>query len=159
MVFETDSGKVPITNMNNAKIENLSTGVIAFTVSKKDSETILQAQNRTAYLISVGQDGTETLIYTGEWRKATEQSDIDLAIATAKEEGNALAQLQSTLNEIKAQTLVKDTASSVIPNTIIKKTAVAPVVNKFGVPLPQRVSPNSANAGRGSSSEAGVGKG
>ena len=159
LVFETDSGKVPITNMNNAKIENLSTGVIAFTVSKKDSETILQAQNRTAYLISVGQDGTETLIYTGEWRKATEQSDIDLAIATAKEEGNALAQLQSTLNEIKAQTLVKDTASSVIPNTIIKKTAVAPVVNKFGVPLPQRVSPNSANAGRGSSSEAGVGKG
>ena len=124
-----------------------------FKVSKKDSETILQAQTRTVYIVSVGQDGTETLMYTGEWRKPTEQAEVDAAIAAAKEESNQAAQIQSTLDQISSTVSTTEATASAKTNLedsrAIKSTAVSPVVNRFGISTPKSVSPVSTNAGKG----------
>jgi len=149
LVFETSSGKVSINNVNDSNLENLSTGVITFNVSKKDSESILQSTIRTVYLVAAAQDGKETLIYTGEWRKPTEQSEVDSAVATAKEEANQSAQVQSSLNNIQSSIDSKDVKQSTIDikeASPVKKVGVAPVVNKFGVTTAKSIQPNSNTA-------------
>lgn len=149
LVFETSNGKLAVDNTNNSNLENLSTGIIAFNVSKKDSETIIQSQSRAVYLVSVAQDGTETLIYNGEWRKPIEQADVDAAIALAREESNQAAQVQTKLDEISAITETKEAQQA---TTSVKEmgpttgTAIAPVVNKFGVKTSKSILPNSNNA-------------
>lgn len=148
LVFETSGGKIVIDNANNAQLENLSTGVIAFNVSKKDSEAIVQSKKRTVYLVAVSQDGKETLIYTGEWRRATEQADVDAAIAAAREESNQQLQVQSILKNIENTIAKKEiTRSAIDVNTIsaIKQVGITPIVNKFGVSKASSIKPDSKN--------------
>lgn len=148
LVFETSGGKIVIDNANNAQLENLSTGVIAFNVSKKDSEAIVQSKIRTVYLVAVSQEGKETLIYTGEWRRATEQADVDAAIAAAREESNQQLQVQSILKNIENTISRKEiTRSAIDVNTIsaIKQVGVTPIVNKFGVSNASSIKPDSKN--------------
>lgn len=149
LVFETDSGKVSVNNLNDANIENLSTGVLGFKISKKDSNTILASMTQTMYLVAVGQDGTETLIYTGEWRKPTEQADVDAAIAAVKDEANQASQTQSILAGIQQNISISEATGIVKPLTLVKSEAVIPVSNKFGIKKPKSVSVNSTNAGKG----------
>jgi len=149
LVFETSNGKLAVDNTNNSNLENLSTGVIAFNVSKKDSEAIIQSSSRAVYLVSVAQEGTETLIYAGEWRRPTEQGDVDAAISLAKEESNQAAAVQSTLNEISRAAADSDSqaaTSSAKDLGATKDLAIAPVVNKFGVKASRSILPNSRNA-------------
>lgn len=149
LVFETSNGKLAVDNTNNANLENLSTGVIAFNVSKKDSEAIIQSASRTVYLVSVAQDGTQTLIYNGEWRKPTEQADVDSAIALAKEESNQAITVQTKLDEIATTTASKETEQATSISKELgptKGTAIAPVVNKFGVKTAKSIQPNSSNS-------------
>jgi hypothetical protein len=151
LVFETASSKVGIDNSNDPNIENLSTGVMAFIVSKKDSETIFQSSTRTVYLVAVSQDGKETLIYSGEWRKPTEQSEVDAAITAANEEANTAASVQTTLTEIQASVnAAADTAANAVVsiNKPIKSIAVTSVVNQFGVAKPKAIRPDATNAGK-----------
>lgn len=138
LVFELDSGKVSIDNVNDSQLENLSTGRIAFNVSKKDSETIVQSSNRTLYLTSVSQDGRETLMYTGEWRKPSEQADVDAAVAEAKIKAAAslnkideFAKISAKMDEIK----INDLNSKIeLDDMSVRPTGVAPIVNRFGIP-------------------------
>lgn len=149
LVFETSSGKISVDNVNNANLENLSSGVIAFNVSKKDSESIVQSAIRTVYLVSASQDGKETLIYSGEWRKTTEQAEVDSAVAAAKEEASQITSIQSSLNQISQAISAQETKQStldVAPLGPIKSTGLAPVVNKFGVKTAKSIQPNSGNA-------------
>lgn len=147
LVFETTSGKITIDNLNDSKIESLSSGIIAFNVSKKNSETILQSNKKSMYLVALGQDGTETLIYSGEWRTSSEQAEVDAAIATVKSEAASAVQIQTTLDQIKtsSQTVKPSEVNIEKP---IKGKAVAPTVNRFGVTAPQAIIPNSTNAGK-----------
>ena len=148
LVFETSSGKIAIDNANNAQLENLSTGVIAFNVSKKDSESIVQSKVRTVYLVAVSQEGKETLIYTGEWRRATEQADVDAAIAAAREESNQQLQVQSILKNIENTISRKEitrAALDVNTTSAIKQVGVTPIVNKFGVSNASSIKPDSKN--------------
>lgn len=144
--FETSIGKVETMNSNDPNQENLSTGQIAFTVSKQDSETILKSKNRTVYLVSVSQDGTETLIYSGEWRKTSEQKDIDDAITLAKSKVNSNASKEAILSGISrsiASGLSKQSVNAASGLSQINALGVAPIVNKFGVSSPKAIQPNS----------------
>lgn len=148
LVFETTSGKISVDNANDSNQENLSTGQITFTVSKKDSEAISNSNNRTVYLVSVSQDGRETLIYSGEWRKPSEQSDVDLAIAQAK--ADALAKRDTTLIlsgiKDKLNLITKfDLAAKLDDTSTIKNKAEAPVVNRFGTTNSKSISTSAFN--------------
>lgn len=155
LVFETDSGKSPIDNVKSAAIENLSSGEVVFNIAKKDSDSILQSSKQVCYLTSVAQDGTETLIYSGEWRRASEQSEVDAAIESARQEAILREQTNSKLSDIEAKidALAETTnisASNMLPNiNSISDSASAPVVNKFGVANPTSIKPTSSNAGAG----------
>ncbi len=151
LVFHTDSGKIPVDNANDANQENLSTGVLAFNVSKKDSESITISSRRTVYLVSVAQDGRETLIYSGEWRLPSEQSDVDAAIAAVKEAANSQNLIQSTLNEIKDKVTKKEQVSTtklINDRSPVKSKGTAPVVNKFGIPKSKSIIPTVKTAGK-----------
>lgn len=151
MVFDTDSGKINIDNTNDPNIENLSTGVIAFNVAKKQSEAISNSTNRVVYLVAVAQDGTETSMYHGQWRKPTEQSEVDAMIAQVKSDSATTTAVQTSLNQIAANTAAFNIAEGVknlqeITSTAIKTKAVPPVVNKFGMAAPKAINPNSSNS-------------
>jgi hypothetical protein len=151
MVFDTDSGKISVDNMNSALYENPSSGELAFKIAKKDSEAIISSVNKTVYFISVSQDGTETLLYTGQWRKPSEHADVDAAITTAKAEADERDQLETKLSEInkKIDDLTskydKGKAATLVIETI-KDLAVPSVVNKFGVKKATKIKTNSSNA-------------
>lgn len=136
IVFETNSGKVSIENTKDAQLENLSTGVLAFSVSKKESESIIGSKNRTIYLTSVGQDGKETFMYSGEWRRPSEQSDVDAAINAIIAESTREQNLQSILDKINAEKesltsqSERDSANLVSP---IRNRGLASTVNRFGI--------------------------
>jgi hypothetical protein len=144
LVFETSTGKVEIDNVNNAAQENLSTGQITFNIAKTQSESILKSKNRTVYLVSVSQDGRETLMYFGEWRKPSEQKEVDEAIAEAKRDAESklntnsiLENIKDKLNKINISTLSSN-AQEVSP---IKEKAITPIVNRFGAKLSGSIIP------------------
>jgi hypothetical protein len=148
--FETTTGKVEVLNSNDANQENLSTGLISFTVSKQDSESILKSNNRTVYLVSVSQDGTETLIYSGEWRKTTEQSDVDAAITAAKTKANSNSNIQTSLDNIAALMTSGGSKASIqlaADLTQIKSKAVTSTVNRFGVANAKSIQATIASVG------------
>lgn len=149
LVFDLDSGKVSIDNANNSALENLSTGQLTFNISKKDSETILASTKRTVYITSVAQDGRETLIYSGEWRKTSEQLDIDLAIIEAKAATQSKVDTNKILTQIqdKLDTAASADTSSKITDadTSVKSTAVTPIVNRFGVLDSKSIAPTAKN--------------
>jgi LysM repeat protein len=136
IVFETDNGKIAIKNTGDAQLENLSTGIIAFNVAKTDSEIISGSKNRTVYITSVAQDGRETFMYSGEWRKPSEQSEVDSAIATVVSESNKQKNLQEILDKLTAQntsaTSQLDIASANSTSSI-KQQGQSPTVNRFGI--------------------------
>lgn len=151
LVFETSNGKLAVNNTNDANLENPASGIIAFNVSKKDSETILQSASRIVYLISAAQDGTETLIYSGEWRKTSEQADVDAAMNVAKEQSESNKTVQKTLDDIAKTSKEKDGQTAEVnisASRPIKGIAVAPVVNRFGVSKAKSIKPNSNTAGK-----------
>lgn len=146
--FETSIGKVETLNSNDPNQENLSTGQLSFNVSKQDSETILKSKNRTVYLVSVAQDGTETLIYSGEWRKTSEQKDVDDAIALAKSKVNSNKAKEDLLSGISMSImsgLSKQSINSASGLSQVSALGVAPIVNKFGLSKPSAIQPNSQN--------------
>lgn len=148
MVFETKNGKISINNVNRATQENLSNGQITFNISKKDSEAIFSSTKRTVYLISVSQDGKETVMYTGEWRKPTEQADVDAAINAAKKEATARNKTNEKLLDIqnKQKKLSdSDLSSKVQTSSQTKTTGESPVVNRFGVPAAKSIQTNLKN--------------
>jgi len=136
LVFETTTGKISIDNVNDANRENLSTGQVTFNIAKKDSESITASSNRTLYLVSVSQDGRETLMYTGEWRKPSEQAEVDAAIAQAKADAMSKKDTTAILASIKERMdlITKfDLANKVELRSNVKTKGEAPVVNRFGV--------------------------
>ena len=136
IVFETNSGKLSIKNASDAQLENLSTGVIAFTISRADSEIIFASKNRTIYITSVSQDGRETFMYSGEWRKPSEQEEVDLAVSTALANSTKQQNLQAILDKISSLNInTKSQLETLLANrsSSIKFTASPSIVNKFGI--------------------------
>lgn len=137
LVFETNTGKIAIDNVNDSNQENLSTGQVTFNIAKNDSESIIGSSIRTVYVVSVSQDGRETLMYNGEWRKPSEQADVDLAIAQAKKAASSKRDNTTILNGIKdriSRITKLDLANKVELRSNVKNKGEAPVVNRFGVP-------------------------
>jgi hypothetical protein len=149
VIFEADQGKIAIDNSGDPKLENLSTGVIVFKVSKNDSTKILESsKSKVMYLVSVAQDGTETLIYSGEWRRTSEQRDVDTAIATAREESKNMSQIQSSLNEISQKLDTNELTDDTVKLKDLgqtKSVGLSPVVNKFGIKDSRSIKTNSKN--------------
>lgn len=152
LVFDTDSGKVSIDNMVSDSGENLAIGEISFKVSKKQSESIVTSTKKTMYLTSVAQEGTETLMYSGEWRLSKDQAEVDSAISTAREESearqskeNQITELEAKISDLQNNDSEKLDASNISP---VKKIAPASVVNKIGMKNPKKIRTNISNAGK-----------
>lgn len=157
-VFQTSSGKIKIDNLNDQSKENLSSGEIVFNIPTESSEEIIQSSDRSFYITTVAQDGTETLMYNGEWRKTSEQSDVDDAIAEAKAEAELQNQTTTKINEIvdkykdleskqvrKRPKLVSNKAK--IPGYVNRRASKSvSTVNRFGMKTPTRIRTNRGNA-------------
>lgn len=161
MVFELDSGKVSIEANLNANSSKLSNGQLLFNVSKKDSQRIFESKNQTVYITSVAQDGTETLMYTGEWRRPTQQADITAAINLAKEETTEIENRDAKIAALEAkiktmQEALNKKTFSIARNRIVKKTAKASIVNSFGMKNPKKIRTEVSNAGKKSKRTVGV---
>lgn len=159
-VFETASGKVKIDNLNDQSKENLSSGEIIFNVPSDSSEEILQSDDQSFYITSVAQDGTETLMYNGEWRSPSEQADVEAAIEAAREEANSRNNTESKITEIenkfKVQSVKMQKAALLlnnlnnIPGLVTKKASKSTsTVNRFGMKSPSKIRSNRGNAGTG----------
>jgi hypothetical protein len=152
LVFETDNGKVSIDNKNDPSTENLSVGEILFIVKKANSSEIVNSVNRTIYLTSVAKDGTETLLYSGQWRRVSEQSDVDQAIADAKAEAGARNKKEEMIKKVekkidKLNVKFNSKKPKVEELNPIKNKAVAGVVNRIGVPNPKKIKTDTNNSG------------
>jgi hypothetical protein len=149
LVFETTTGKITIDNVNDSNQENLSTGQVTFNIAKKDSESITSSSNRTLYLVSVSQDGRETLMYTGEWRTPSEQADVDAAIAQAKADATSKKDTAAILASIKERMdlITKfNLANKVELRSNIKNRGEAPIVNRFGIAGSKSILTNGSNS-------------
>ena len=156
MVFETSKGKLSISNANSDKVENLAIGELMFNISKQDAEAVVDSTKKVTYITSIAQDGTETLMYSGEWRLASEQKDVDEAIATARTEAEAIQSSETKITELETKiSTLENNDSEKLDNTNIspiKKTATASVVNKLGMKDPKKIKTDVSNAGKNQSS-------
>lgn len=154
LVFDTDKGKISIDNAGDSQLENPSTGVIAFNVSKKDSEAVFASKNKTVYLTAVSQDGKEMFLYSGEWRKPNEQADVDAAISEAVASSKKQRNLQSILDKLNsiglnsAASLDKIAANA---TSSVKNKGLVPVVNKFGLKDAKSIQTTTKNLSSGAS--------
>jgi hypothetical protein len=99
-------------------------------------------------LTSVSQDGRETLIYSGEWRKPSEQADVDFAISQAKADSAANKNTSSILTEIKdrlSKITKADLANKVELTSNIKNKGEVPIVNRFGTTNSKAIRTNVSN--------------
>lgn len=150
MVFETDSGKISIENANSQSLENLSTGDLLFKISKDDSTKIVASNSKTVHITSVAQDGTETLMYSAEWRTSADRADVDAAISGARQEAEEIistaqriAELEAKVEELEnANKKLRSQKEKLIP---IRSVGKAGIVNKIGMKSPKKVSANSGN--------------
>ena len=156
-VFQTANGKIKIDNLNDQSKENPSAGEIVFNVPTETSEQILESDDRNFYITAVAEDGTETLMYNGEWRKPSEQSDVEDAIASARESAEARNQTRTKITEIDEKYralerrelqskpgLVKNAMN--IPGFVNKKPSKSvPTVNRFGMKSPNKIRTNRSN--------------
>ena len=150
LTFDTDSGKISVDHANDANLDNLSTGVINFKVSKKDSEVISKSIKQTVYITSVSQDGQETLIYTGEWRRPNQQQDIDDAINKAKLAANSTSSIEASLSTIveKLDMTSTPTFADGTQIDLTQEVAVVPMVNRFGIPNSRSINVNYKNVNK-----------
>jgi len=151
LVFDTDNGKVSISNSNSDKLESLASGILTFLVSKGDSKNILSSDNQTVYITSVSQDNSESLLYTGEWRKATQQSDVDAAVSAAKNEAEERQQLEQKLADYEAKLEKLEKYNEIQKKKksrswFIKKRGVASVVNRRFSKMPKTIKTNVSNS-------------
>ena len=150
LVFNLDSGKLPITNKNSDSEENLSTGELVFSISKTDAEKILASNDRTAYLTSISQNGAQSLIYSGEWRKASEQSDVDQATSDAREEADYIAQSEARIRELEDEIRNLKRSNRLFNRigkfTSFSKKGTPSIVNKVGIKNPKGVRSNIGKA-------------
>lgn len=152
IVFETNSGKVSIDNQNDPSTENLSVGEVLFIVKKSNSSEIVNSTNRTVYLTSVAKDGTETLLYSGQWRLVSEQADVDQAIEAARAEAEKRNKTEDIIKKVEEKidklnvelNLKKPAVENLNP---IKKKAIPGVVNRIGVPNPKKIKTDTNNSG------------
>ena len=162
-VFETASGKIKIDNINDQSKENPSQGEITFNIPDESSEEIINStdRDRTFYITALAEDGTETLMYTGEWRKPSEQDEVDLAIQQAREDAESFLNTESKITEIEnklknisnAQLVKKQvlTSKAIIPGFVGKKASKSiSTVNRFGMKTPSKIKTNRGNAGSNS---------
>ena len=154
-VFETETGKIKIDNLNDSSKENLSVGEIVFNIPISDSEQIVQSSTKTFYITAISQEGTETMIYNGEWRNTSEYSDVERAIVEAKESLNEVNKIETKITEIQdkinkeALEKVKQSVNSYkdikvdIPGLVRKRPRKkVSTVNRFGIKNPTKLSSN-----------------
>jgi len=151
LVFDTDNGKISIPNSNSDKLESLAAGVLTFLVSKGDSKNIISSNNQTVYITSISQDNSESLLYTGEWRKATQQSDVDSAVSTAKNEAEERQKMEQKLADYEAKLEKLEKYNEIQKKQrsrswFIKKRGVASVVNRRFSKMPKTIKTNVSNS-------------
>lgn len=70
------TGKFSYSSLKDPAIENPSVGQIAFKIPKDQAKSILESTDPLMYLSLIGIDGTETLMYTGQWMTSSNYSTI-----------------------------------------------------------------------------------
>jgi hypothetical protein len=149
VVFNNSEGKVKFDNLKDQSRENLDVGEIVFKIPKKESESIVESGNREFYLTAVSDDGTETMLYSGQWNLASEQDQVDAAIESARKDTEERKRRDAKITDISdkmlaAETTLKTERAKVknigkgitleIPGFIQKKVAkLASSANKFKV--------------------------
>lgn len=81
--FGKDS-KFLYNSLTDPAVENPSIGQIAFKIPKDQAKKILETTDSLMYISLVGEDGTETLMYTGKWMPSSEYATILKAAELAK---------------------------------------------------------------------------
>lgn len=156
LVFDLDAGKLPISNANSATEENLSTGEIMFKISKADSQKIIESSNRSVYITSIAQNGTESLMYSGEWRLSSEQSEIDDLVKSIRGEvtkrisdAERIIQLEEEVEELRKQIFKSNVKGAVDAiRGSIKAKGIAPTTNRVFTKKPTAIKTNASNSKR-----------
>jgi hypothetical protein len=88
-------------------------------------------------------------MYTGEWRKPSEQADVDAAIAQAKADATSKKDTAAILASIKERMdlITKfNLANKVELRSNIKNRGEAPIVNRFGIAGSKSILTNGSNS-------------
>lgn len=159
MVFDLDTGKLAVLNANSSTEENLSTGEVLFKISKVDCQKIVASSNRTVYITSIAQNGAENLMYSGEWRLASEQTEVDAAVNGIRDDvkkrisdAQRIIELEQEVEDLRTKLTISNLSQNIKGRRKgdaiqpVKKVAQAPVVNRLFTPNPKSIKTNTDNA-------------
>lgn len=90
------TSKLEFTNMKDAAYENPQFGQIAFKISKEQALSILDLKDDTFIITIVGENNTESMLYTGKWRSSSGYQEI-IANETAEASAQVEAQRSSDI--------------------------------------------------------------
>lgn len=132
--FGTDTTFV-YPSLTDQSVENPSKGQIAFRIPKDQAKKILQSTDNLVFITLIAEDGSETLMYTGQWQSSANYANILNAADKAKSQlqndpqviiaglNETITQLQNELqksnNKVVSQ---KAGLSSAVASTNISET-------------------------------------
>lgn len=124
--FGTDT-TLTYESLKDPSIENPSRGQIAFRIPKDQAKKILQTTDQLVYITLIGEDGSESLMYTGKWMPSSEYSTILKAADSAKsallnDPQTIIAGLQNTIRELQAE--VQGLKSRVVTQSLVNTTKI-----------------------------------
>jgi hypothetical protein len=117
-------------SLKDPSVENPSRGQIAFRVPKDQAKKILQSTDQLMYITLIGEDGSESLMYTGKWLPSSEYATILKAADAAKSTllndpqtvitglQNTIRDLQTEINSLKGRVV----AQSIVNTAKVKET-------------------------------------
>lgn len=116
LTFGSDS-KFVYNGLTDPAYVDPSKGQLAFRIPKDQAKKILESTDTTLFISLVGEDGTETLLYTGRWLPSSQYSTILKANEAAQ---NALLNDPQTLiSELREKISKLETDNSTLRNQLL----------------------------------------
>lgn len=103
LVFGSAASKISISNTTDQSQVNSDIGEILFKVDATTTSRIQGLDDNKFYIVTVGQDGTRSALYTGKWYKSDDVSTADTENAQQVSKARAEADLADTVTSLKAR--------------------------------------------------------
>lgn len=129
-------------SLKDPAVENPSRGQIAFRVPKDQAKKILQTTDQLVYITLIGEDGSESLMYTGKWMPSSEYAAILKAADSAKstllnDPQTIISGLQNTIKELQTEVnTLKGRVVAQSPINAIRATETYQSINALSANVP-----------------------
>lgn len=124
LVFGSSASKITVSSVTDQAQVNANIGEILFKVDSATTAKIQGLTDQKFYIVSVGQDGSRSALYTGKWYNSEDVAQADIENAAQLKTAENEATLAETVNALKERITALESE-----NELLKKASVKAAVS------------------------------